>query len=199
MYKANKVWGLGTPIYLADDPIAEEDEEIKKYYRLALEEVRDYLTSVLEKEVEEKGYAGAEVSLLLPLGNMDIRVGEPSGVSEGGQPIEGSNVPDIIYTPIGKMDTYTYTAIITDEENPVRILYDYCFGNFYRSVHGTLEGQPWYKEGYLSFEVLKYYCSIKFNDPLNLYKFDSLWHDLDKFFSRGIGRHDEEVADKEDL
>lgn len=152
----------------------EADEEMKELYRQALEDVQAYLTSVLTREISEKGCTGAGVSLILPLGDMHIHVGrEMSGVLEGGQPAAENNEPDLIYTPIGRMDLYTYTAVINDKDNPVRMLYEL--------MHKTIECmQIMFKGVFLSKEVLGQ-DGFKVHDPLNLYKYERLWLHLDGF------------------
>ena len=173
------------PFFYYDEPSVEKDEEIRRYYRRALEDVEGYLTALLWKELEEDGCTGAGVSLLLPLGGMHIHVGGGmDSVMEDMPPVEERKEPDIMYTPIGRLDFFTYRAVIRDKDNPVKMLYG-CLGDFLWVVHGKLALMPDGLRGILNGGRLRKDEGFVINDPLNLHRYDSLWQGLDEFF-RGV-------------
>lgn len=161
------------------------DEEIVMYYRLALEDVRQYLESLLYKEVLEGGYTGAGVSLLLPLEDMNIHVG-----IETAEDIEGMNgkrEPGIIYTPIGKIDMYIYKEIIKEDNNPVRMLYESMIWTL-SLIRSALSLEPdglTEEKGILTEDWLRRYDDFMVVDPLELFRFDLLWGYWGDFF-KGI-------------
>lgn len=184
--KVKEFFGLCCPYYYIGEQDVAKDEEIKRYYSLALEDIEGYLTALLEEELEGGRYTGAGVSLVLPMGNMDIHVGGvPIRVVEGVE-------PDYVYTPIGRLDMHTYRAVMKDDDNPVRFFYtklaiallnmrDTVF------VDGPIElsGKLLECGEILSQEWLRKYDGYRVNDPLGLYRYDSVWLQLEKFFEEG--------------
>lgn len=164
------------------EPNAKRDEDCRYYYRQALEDVKLYLRGLLLRELSEENTAsGASVILKLPLGDLHISVGI-STMSEFDTDLfaDGSGSLDYIYTPIGRMDEYTYKALLHDKGNPVELLYQF-FSKCLHHMHTTAEMQP---DGVTGVLQKTDFWSFDIADPLDLYRFDSLWFGdiLDEFF-----------------
>lgn len=147
-------------------------------YNDALVDVKRWLRSILMRELSESEYEAARVILYLPLEKLEVRVSAEIDVkfeevlpwkyketSCIARQVFEKGTPELISTLIGRMDTYTYNAIIEDTDNPVRLLYQY-FISMNDKLHQMIGSSEM-----LTQDVLKKH---KLQDELMLYRMDSI-------------------------
>ena len=124
-----------------------------------------------------------EVKVVLRLPDMDrevcVRVGDYNVMDQHGMILypEFTTTTELLETPIGSISNYLYEKIITIKDNPIFLLYNHLY-DMIQNIHYIIKEQ----EGKITYlideELLKKY-GIK--DPLSVYRYMSIWKNLDKF------------------
>lgn len=160
-----------------------EVEKLLYLYSGAVSDVRCWLQSVLCREMSERGYSSVSVSLELPLETLSVKL-ECEGVADpierptyGYYPLERlhKEPPELLHTPAGRMDRYTYRAIREEEENPAAMFLCHLsrLVNHLHMLAGSGE--------MLDRDMLQ---TKGIEDVLQLYRLDMLLKDMDRFLMK---------------
>lgn len=87
----------------------------------------------------------------------------------------------MLYTPIGRMDYFTYMAITQIENNPVAVLYRHLSASL-KYMHGVLSLPP-HDRPYelLNAELLE---SYNIHDSLRIHRMDSILSNVELFLDK---------------
>lgn len=173
-------------------PDAENDARAMEKYGKAVEACRVWLRAVLGMEVidNHKADISAEAALFLPDRLMEVSVYTselPFGC------VNNSDVVEKLSTPLGRMDYFTYRAILDVPVNPVKVLYKY-FRDLIHQIHNIIV-MPIHCDG--QDDLLNKYIVADEGivDVLGVYHYDSLWHNIDEFLSdKYSGKDGNEVS-----
>lgn len=156
------------------------DAKLREGYEKAVEAVRVWLRAVLAAEIiDSRADISVEAQLLLPdrMLEVGVRTSEPPfcrGISDQHK--------EMLITPIGRVSYFTYRAIIENSENPVRVLFE-SFQKLLHQMHSMAAAHGAGKDCLLSGQAL---AANNIVDVLGVYKFDSSWHDVNKFFEGAV-------------
>lgn len=161
-------------------PDAENDARVWENYKKAVEACRIWMQAVLAVEAAEdkRSDISAEAALFLPDRLLEV------SISTTGLPFDGASNADtaeLLITPIGRMNYFTYRAILDVPDNPVKVLYRY-FQDMLHYMHIVLT-MPIHADGQddlLNKSILKYEGIV---DVLGVHRYDSLWYNVEEFFS----------------
>ena len=170
-----------------DSPNAENDARVKEKYEKAIEACRIWLRAVLGMEAidNHKADISAESALLLPDRMLEVSV-YTSELPFGGA--NNSDAVEKLNTPIGRMDYFTYRAILDVPVNPVKLLYRY-FQDLIHQIH-NITTMPLHCDG--QDDLLNKYIVADEGivDVLGVHQYDSLWYDIDGFLSDKYSRNE---------
>ncbi|MBQ8198946.1 MAG: hypothetical protein IJZ76_05930 [Lachnospiraceae bacterium] len=176
--------GSNLGVYEGDDtPSLKNDAEFLAGYMKAIDVTKTWLRAVLAAEVvgDAREDTEAIVKLILP----DRELEESIYVYTDMPPIkegEYCDMPEMLQTPIGEMDWFTYRMIVDVPVNPVKELYCY-FADLIHQMHNIII-MPNHRDGddnLLSEEILEEEGII---DVLGVHSFDAMWYSLrDDFFT----------------
>lgn len=160
-----------------------EVEKLLYLYTQAVAEVRDWLQSVLCREMSEEGYSSVSVSLELPLETVNVKLNCESVADPIERPTYGyyplerlhKEPPELLHTPAGRMDRYTYKAIREEEDNPAAMFLCHL-SRLVNHLH-MLAGS----EEMLDRDMLQ---TKGIEDVLQLYRLDMLLKDMDRFLMK---------------
>lgn len=149
--------------YPSEEPDKDLDRITQCRYEDAVEDMRDWLTSTLQRDMEVNNLSGASAIIHLPNEDLTVSVGSPDGV-----------LPEMFQTPIGQIDAYTYNAIVK-EENPIKEVFDFIsftIGTMLTSLGGPMQekSQPILTEALLE--------EYKWHDPLHLHRMQMVLYDI---------------------
>lgn len=159
--------------YDEPSPVADVDGHCRLLYDRAAGEVREWVRRVLLGELAHSGYSEAYVRLYLPLGDVEVKVvcGDMGGDST-------VTAPELFHMPIGVMDYETYEAILYEEGNPVKLLYEF----FSRIIHVLRITAPPSPHLLMQGDCLE---AEGFRDILGLHRFEAVLYDLEGFLNGG--------------
>lgn len=170
-----------TAVYEEYSPMPEQDARILALYGEAVEACRKWLKAVLASEVmRNTDECGVYAQAVLQLPDRQLKVAV-SDVDVENQSISGARHFELIKTPIGDIDYYTYNTILSMPDNPIQTLYR-CFGKLLHQIHElcTLSVFDKTQDCVLNEDFLKEHMV---RDVLNIYKFDTMWCKIDNFFN----------------
>lgn len=154
------------------------DAKLRESYEKALDAVKVWLRAVLAAEVSDsRADISVEAQLLLPDRTLEV------GLYPSEPPFYGSaHTPqrEMLHTPIGRIDHFTYRAIIAHPENPVQVLYRF-FQNLIHQIH-NIAVMPLHCDGQ---DDLLNKCMVADEgivDVLGIYQYDALWYAVEDFF-----------------
>lgn len=165
--------------YFADNAmLAYEDEEPVEVlnkravtaYSACKEEMQQFLSKILLADMLINNLSIAECRLILPDGELSIKV----GATVNAEAIANTAEPKTITTKLGVFDEFTWQMLcdIKKEHNPVKI----CFGHIEEYLHFMLCKLDWREadliKGIISDELLEEYHiqeSIPIHSMINLY------------------------------
>lgn len=161
-------------------PNVENDTRAKEKYENAVNACRIWLKAVLAMEVIENHKADiiAESALFLPDRLLEV------SIYSSEQPFGGLNNSDaveILNTPIGRIDYFTYRAILDVPSNPVKVLYQY-FQDLIHQMH-NITTMPLHCDGHDDL-LNKYIVEDEgIVDVLGVHRYDTLWYDVEEFLN----------------
>lgn len=165
--------------YFADNAmLAYEDEEPVEVlnkravtaYSACKEEMQQFLSKILLADMLINNLSTAECRLILPDGELSIKV----GATVNAEAIANTAEPKTITTKLGVFDEFTWQMLcdIKKEHNPVKI----CFGHIEEYLHFMLCKLDWREadliKGIISDELLEEYHiqeTIPIHSMINLY------------------------------
>lgn len=165
--------------YFADNAmLAYEDEEPVEVlnkravtaYSACKEEMQQFLSKILLADMLINNLSTAECRLILPDGELSIKV----GATVNAEAIANTAEPKTITTKLGVFDEFTWQMLcdIKKEHNPVKV----CFGHIEECLHFMLCKLDWREadliKGIISDELLEEYHiqeSIPIHSMINLY------------------------------
>lgn len=165
--------------YFADNAmLAYEDEEPVEVlnkravtaYSACKEEMQQFLSKILLADMLINNLSTAECRLILPDGELSIKV----GATVNAEAIANTAEPKTITTKLGVFDEFTWQMLcdIKKEHNPVKI----CFGHIEEYLHFMLCKLDWREadliKGIISDELLEEYHiqeSLPIHSMINLY------------------------------
>ncbi len=159
------------------EPDAENNAGLMEGYEKALAATRVWLRAVAAAEIlESKEGICVNIQLNMPDRLLEVEVhAEELPFDMGGSIVRGN---DLLTTPIGRMDLFAYRTIIEMERNPVRLLFEF-FQKLLHQMHLIIAIHGVDKNDLLSSQVLDAHHIV---DVLEIYKFDSSWYDINRFF-----------------
>ena len=159
-------------------PDAETYAGLMEGYEEALAAARVWLWAVLAAEViDSRADVSVEAQLLLPDRTLEV------GLHTSEQPFYGSiSNPqrEMLITPIGRIDYFTYKTIIEYPENPIQVLYRF-FQKLIHQIH-NIAVMPLHCDGHDDLLNKRMVTDEGIVDVLGVYKFDSSCYDVNKFF-----------------
>lgn len=159
---------------------AENDARVMENYEKTLEACRIWLRAVLGAEVIDNNKAdiSAEAALFLPDRLVEVSV-YSSEIPFGGE--NNSDTRETLITPIGKLDYFTYRAILDVPINPVKVLYKY-FQDLIHQIH-NITTMPLHCDG--QDDLLNKYIVADEGivDVLGVHRYDSLWYNVEDFLN----------------
>lgn len=169
------------PVYEGDE---NSDKNAKAWsaYELARSGVEQWLRAVLLVDLAVFRHNEARAVLYLPDRNMKLSAtsNNDKDIGFGLLPPDGYR-DQMLYTPIGQIDYFTYMAITQVENNPVDILYRHLSASL-RYMHNVLS-MPEHDRPY---ELLHKELLVCHNiqDPLEIYKLDGALSNVDSFLDK---------------
>ena len=165
--------------YFADNAmLAYEDEEsvavlnnrAVQAYSACKEEMREFMSKILLADMLVNNLSSAECCLILPDGELSIKV----GATVNAEALANTAEPKTVTTKLGIFDEFTWQMLcsIKKEHNPVKI----CYGHIEEYLHFMLCKLDWREadliKGTLTEDLLEEYHiqeSIPIHSMINLY------------------------------
>ncbi len=170
-------------VYEDVQPKAAIDDKVWNAYDKALCAVEDWLKLILHVELMEShnSITAVNVNLRLPSREISIHIAETATNIPLGCDFGMHFEPEVLETPLGTMDYYTYRCLMDFPKNPVRMLYEHlssCNSNLHHIL--TMYGMD---EKVLCSDILEG-CGVQ--DPLGIHVLDSLLSGVVHFFSETV-------------
>lgn len=155
----------------------DNDRRVMESYERAIEACRTWLRAVLAVEFMEgaESVTSTECAITLPdrLLGVSLRDGEPPF---GGE--DDIHYREMLTTPIGRLDYFTYQCIIGIKENPVQLLYRY-FQDLIHQIHAIVSLPPHNEaDGLLHSSLV---ADLGIIDLIGVSRYDSFFYDVDRF------------------
>lgn len=159
------------------------DDKVWETYDKALDAVEEWLKLVLHAELMDSHdtISAVSVNLRLPSREICVSIAEDSANIPLGCNYGTYYEPEVLETPIGTMDYYTYRCLLDLPQNPVRMLYEHL-NLCDRNLHNILTMYDM-DEKVLCSDILEG-CGVQ--DPLRIHAMDSLLNGVDHFFSEAV-------------
>lgn len=169
--------GDAVAVYEGEHEI-QNDLKLMARYEKAVEACRIWIRAVIGAEVisNRSDDISVEAELIMP--DRMIQASMYSTEFHYGE-VSNGEVKEKLNTPIGKIDYYTYRAILDTPVNPVKELYKF-FKDLIHQIHNIL-AMPLHLDG-MDDLLNKYVVADEgITDVLGVARYDSLWYNIEDF------------------
>lgn len=156
--------------YEDEEPVAVLNNRATQAYSACKEEMQQFMSKILLADMLVNNLSSAECRLILPYGELSIKV----GATVNAEALANTAEPKTVTTKLGVFDEFTWQMLcdIKKEHNPVKI----CFGHIEEYLHFMLCKLDWREtdliKGTITEDLLDEYHiqeSVPIHSLVNLY------------------------------